>query len=80
MGDTISQAAFEWIDHKTLSIAILEKIHAQDGMNNISHDHVVRAHLIKQFEISSSMSECAETLSACGRQIVLGWSGIAFFL
>ena len=80
MGDSISHTAVEWIDHKTLSIAILEEIHAPDGMNNISHDHVVRAHLIKQFERRSSMPECAEALSACGRQIVLGWSGIAFFL
>ena len=80
MTRSVIKAAVEWIDHETFSIAILKEIHARDGMNNVGHDNVARTRLIKQFERSSSMPECAEALFACGRQIVLGWSRVEFFL
>ena len=66
-GEAIRKAAFQWIDQERFSFTILKVAHAQNEINDVGHDHFMRARSTKECKANPASAEGAASLSVYWR-------------
>ena len=61
----ICETASTWINNAALAFSILKEVHAEDWMDQVSHNHAMGTRLAEEDESRISATERTKALSVC---------------